>query len=547
MKKIAFLLSLLVSTVAFGQIPTFKVENRVISSINDNLFGQFLEKPSWGGEIGGDAVFDRKTGKIIPDVLKYLKAMNIPIIRFPGGTDVDYYPWYNLIDNVPGKHTKRPAYANYSGNKKATSDNSLGLDNFLNLSEKLHTEPLLVVNIGDAFFKNISIEEAAENAAAMVEYCNGKKAKNSDNSKTDWTEVRKKNGRKSPWHVTYFEIGNEPRFFKAMKQAGNSDSLINHYMDCLEAIANAMLAKDSTIKIITDGEINEVSELMYSRLGNKIDMLAYHIYMPWGIAEVKKSGEVFPLKDLSATDIWNAWVTTPAIDSITNQTAFKVEQSYADVLKTPYPIALTEWNWNGWWDPKVTKDAALNSRFAKGIGVAGFLNAMMRESDRIKMGCQSMLVGTVWDITAIRVDVTQKEAVRFFPTGRIAGFYSRFHGDKSLQVSSTDLPLYNQPFEMTLIKPTKKASFLDAVATKTKHKLFFTIINRNLNKDIEIKLDLSSFNFKSKAIHHLISAKDVAIDASVYEEDIPLRISNNIIRITIPKHSVSVFEFNLRK
>jgi len=52
-----------------------------------------LEKPSWEGEISGDGAFDKNTGKVSPDVLDYLKEMNIHIIRYLGGAYNDYYQW----------------------------------------------------------------------------------------------------------------------------------------------------------------------------------------------------------------------------------------------------------------------------------------------------------------------------------------------------------------------------------------------------------------------------------------------------------------------
>jgi len=547
MRKVLFstLVYLAIHTAGVSQIPVFKIMPQVTAAIDNKLFGQFMEKPSWGGEIGGDAAIGKNTGNVIPEVLGYLKEMNIPIVRYPGGTDVDYFPWYNLIDNVPSHHKQRPAYRNYCGDKKITSDNRLGLDKFLVLCEELKTEPLLVVNIGDAFFKNISIEEAAANAAGMVAYCNARTTAQLPKGMINWVDVRKANGHPKPYNVKYFEVGNEPwLFFDRLPKDYNRSESIVHYMNCLEAIVDAMRAVDPDIQIITDGEIKEVVEQMKSRMGNKIQYVAFHTYRPWDIREVKKDGRPFPVKQMSEAEIWNAWVSAPVIDTVSGMSRFPLVDSYAQVSQSGYPLACTEWNWNGWWQGQALEDASLNSRYAKGIGAAGFIHALMRDAGNIKIGCQSMLVGNSWDITAIHVDTVTNQA-KFFPTGKVTGFYSRFHGDELLEMESKNLTFFNQPFELNWLKPAPKVAYVDALASRSKTKLYFHAINRDLNNDIEIKLDLSNFRIKPGFTHHKFLSKDVKTDELGFFVDDKLTTEGPIVKVVLPKHSVSILEFEI--
>jgi alpha-L-arabinofuranosidase len=518
---------------------------QVTAGIDDKLFGQFMEKPSWGGEIGGDAAIDKNTGKVLPEVLSFLKEMNMPIVRYPGGTDVDYYPWYNLIDNVPGHHKQHPAYRNYCGDNKVTSDNRLGLDQFLALCGDLKTKPLLVVNIGDAFFKNISIEEAATNAAGMVAYCNAGSNAKLPSADVNWAEVRKANGHPKPYKVKYFEVGNEPwLFFERLPKDYNRAEVIANYMNCLEAIVDAMRAVDPDIQIITDGEIMEVVEQMKSRMGNKIQYVAFHTYRPWDISEVKKNGKAFHVKQMTETEIWNAWVSAPATDTASGMSLFPMVDSYARVSKSGYPLACTEWNWNGWWQGQALEDACLNSRFAKGLGAAGFIHALMRDAGNIKIGCQSMLVGNSWDITAIHVDTLTNE-VKFFPTGKVTGFYSRYHGNELLELESKNLTFFNQPFELNWLKPANKVSYIDALATHSKTKLYFHAINRDLNNDIEIKLDISKFRVKPGFIHHKFLSNNLKTDELGFFKDDKLNVQGSEVTVVLPKHSVSILEFEI--
>lgn len=548
-RKLARYAALIIFTVCctsvFAQVNRYTISTKVLAKVEDNIFGQFLEKASWGDEIGADVLIDPHTGKIRPKAYAILKDMHIPIIRFPGGTDIDFYPWYNLIDNVPNKHIVRPPYKYYSGNQNITSDNAFGLDEFLKLSQKLNSQPLLVVNFGDAFFRKISIAEAAKNAAALVTYCNAEQGNIQDSNIINWPQIRRKNGHSKPWKVKYFEIGNEPRYYKSLAQSGNSDSVINHYFNCLNAIVDAMRAVDPSIQIITDGEIKEVAEQMRVRTGDKIQMLAYHTYRPWAIDSVVKNDKTVDVKLLSNEDIWKSWVAVPSLNPKSGQSEFAIVDSYADVVKKDYPIAITEWNWNGWWGKKLEKDINFDSPYAKGLGAAGFLHAIIRGSDRIKMGCQSLLVGKAWGITAIRVS-PQSNEVNQYPTGKVNALYARYHGNNLLQTAAINPNFYVQPYQMTLIKPHSKVAYLDLVATQRNKKLFVHIINRNLNDDGKFDLDLSEFKIRTRYKCHLLTASDITNQNLGTISHIKGKLKPTNSEFSVPKHSVAVFEFDLK-
>ena len=66
-----------------------RVTGHVLHPVSENLFGQFLEKPSWGNETGPEAALLPGAHRLDPRVETLLQAMEIPVVRFPGGTDVD--------------------------------------------------------------------------------------------------------------------------------------------------------------------------------------------------------------------------------------------------------------------------------------------------------------------------------------------------------------------------------------------------------------------------------------------------------------------------
>ena len=82
---------LLVCGPAVGGEPdaSYRLENRTLHRIDPKLFGHFMERPSWG-EVGIEGGLVPGGRELQPGVLERLQKLRIPILRFPGGTDVDY-------------------------------------------------------------------------------------------------------------------------------------------------------------------------------------------------------------------------------------------------------------------------------------------------------------------------------------------------------------------------------------------------------------------------------------------------------------------------
>ena len=108
------------------------VSDTVLHEIDPRLFGQFMERPSWG-EIGPEAAVIPGTHQLRPEARQLLRRMRIPIARFPGGTDVDYIDWRDMIDNVPGREGGRPITVGHQGDRVT---NYFGYDEFLQFCEE---------------------------------------------------------------------------------------------------------------------------------------------------------------------------------------------------------------------------------------------------------------------------------------------------------------------------------------------------------------------------------------------------------------------------
>ena len=525
---------------------SFRVKKEVLHGINPRLFGQFMERPSWG-EIGVEGARVPGTRRLQPAVMKLLADMAIPVIRFPGGTDVDFMDWRDMVDNIPGRAAERPVSTGHRGHRVT---NYFGYDEFLQFCEDVGAEALLVVNFRDALLKKKPLKEAAQHAAALVAYCNAPVGANLPEGMVDWPSLRARNGRTEPYKVKYFQIGNETWAFVRQLKELVPEAAPMFYAESLAVYIDAMRSVDPSIQIIVDGHDGDMSgivEQVNGRLKDKIDYFATHFYTPWAITNVTRDGREVPAHEIPAGEIWNAWVAVTWFDA--NGQSILNHPGINAARRRGYKVAVTEWNWNGWWR-RSGPGPALDSSFAKGLGAAGYLHAFMRSADVIELGCQSMLVGNAWGIDAVRADAEGKVPPFYMPTGQVTMLYSKHHGDALLALESRNVPAYEQPYRMGGIRPSQKVAVIDALATADEKRLYFHAINRCFETSLDVTIDVSAFDrLDGRAVHHLLEGRlndtpgpdQTRQIGRIRQGDI--LFDGKALKVTLPERSISCIEF----
>jgi alpha-N-arabinofuranosidase len=453
-----------------------------------------------------------------------------------------------MISHVPGRGADRPVSIGHKGHKVT---NNFGYDEFLRLCKRLGAEPIIVVGLCQAHQGKKPLAEAALEAAGLVAYCNARRGTKLPEGMLDWPSVRALNGHREPYGVKYWQIGNETwSYFKKLKKVP-SGGAAQHYADCVMAFARAMLAVDPDIVFIVDGygPTYEATRLVRDQLGDKLRHFVFHDYLPWAIGKtVEKNGKPVAVDELSVSDIWYTWVATPYIDD--DGLSYFSEPIMDEARREGFKVAVTEWNWNGWWTrPK----GALNSSLAKGIGAAGFLHALMRSADVIEIGCQSMLVGKSWSISAILADPEAKAPPYYMPCGQATMLYSRHHGPKLLALEATGVPTYVQPIKMEGIRARDKVAYLDALVTASDQTVFFHVINRHFDEAIEVNIDVTDVGrFTGKARHYVLTGRlhnepgpgqsrqvaDITHSDTTYD--------GRVLKVALPARTVSCIEMYRR-
>jgi alpha-L-arabinofuranosidase len=525
----------------------FTISDQRLFNIDTKIFGNFLERPSWGGEIGVEGALIPGTHELQPEVLTRLKEMQIPILRFPGGSDVDYVDWRDMIDNVPGRPPGERPISTPRGSQVA---NNFGYDEYLRLCEDLRIEMHLVVNFADAFLKRKPLAEAALQAASMVAYCNAPIHTPLPDGMVDWPAVRAKNGHPEPYQAKYWEIGNENWFFvnTLQSQGLDFDEIDRWYLECLATYVEAMLAVDPTLRILVDVQFKRDSlmESIRAKLGHKVQYFVEHVYTPWSISEVLKDGQNYAIEALTDEDVWSTWVVVPDLNG-NGESVFN-SNILNQARRLGYKLGITEWNWNGWWSFNYTPGDKWppDSNLARGIGAAGYLHAFMRAGDAIEVGSQSLTVGNRWGITGIRADRNAETPAYYLPTGQVIMFYAKHHGDWLLQMQSKNVPTYRQPFQMGGLRPAEKVAYIDALATADDKTIYFHAVNRHFSEDLPIIIDLSAFSgLPDSATQYLFEGRlHNAPQAGESQEvgwfkEQGIRLEGSLVRMTLPKRSIS--------
>lgn len=133
----------------------------------------------------------KENGEFDSRMVESLKTMGLPLLRFPGGTYANRYEWKRAIGPLESR-------GGMHGWKHIPDDNRFGPDEAAKLVELTGGENVFVVNLN----------MGARYAADWVEYMNCDVGEN-PNGGIDWAAVRASNGRTKPYHVKYWEIGNE--------------------------------------------------------------------------------------------------------------------------------------------------------------------------------------------------------------------------------------------------------------------------------------------------------------------------------------------------
>lgn len=260
MRNYPFIIVAALCSMAAGAIGSQDVHFMTIDAQGDSgkisrhIYGHFAEHLGRG--IYDGIWTENDQGQFSPneDVFEALKELGIPNLRWPGGCFADYYFWKDGI----GPLEERPSVVNnlWGG---VTENNAVGTHEFLNLTEELGAEPIVVGNVGSG-----TVQEMAE----WWQYINHAGI-------SPMAKLRRENGRETPWNVRFWGVGNESWGCGGHMTPDYYADLYRRFSTFLHPYPNVRPFRIATGA--AGGDFNW-TEVVMQRAGNRIDGIDLHHY-----------------------------------------------------------------------------------------------------------------------------------------------------------------------------------------------------------------------------------------------------------------------------
>jgi alpha-N-arabinofuranosidase len=256
------------------------------------------------------------------DVVQAIRDVHPAVLRWGGSTcDPGGYRWKNGI----GDRDHRTPFPNKVWGR--IDPNDVGIDEFCQLCELTGVEPLICLSFSDG----------PQSAGDLVAYCNGE-------TSTTWGTKRAANGHAAPYHIKYWQVGNEI--------SGDDANYLSRFGD----FAQAMKGADPSVRLMSSFP----TQKLLDRAGKDLAYICPHHYTP----------------DLAGCD-----------RDLGNLTRMIASTTGCSQIK----IAVTEWNVTGSdWGLGRGKMLTLDSALLN----ARYLHVLMRHSDKAEIACRSNLANS---------------------------------------------------------------------------------------------------------------------------------------------------------
>lgn len=447
-----------------------------IGEVENRVFGSFVEhlgRCVYDGLYEPDHPLADANG-FRSDVMALIQALNIPIIRYPGGNFVSGYRWEDGIGPVE----ERPKRLDLAW--RTLEDNQIGINEFAKWCKLVGSEVMLAVNLGT---------RGVEAALDLLEYCNHP-------SGSYLSDLRIAHGAKDPHNIKVWCLGNE---MDGPWQTGHKTA--EEYGRLAIETANAMKALDPSIKLVSCGSSSskmptfpvwEVETLTHTY--DAVDYVSLHQY--------------FGNRD---GDTANFLACTLETDHF-----IKTVIAACDYVKAKKrgkkDIMLSFDEWNVWYHNNTTDNDAMKNRpwqkaphllediytFEDALVAGCVLITFFKHADRLKMACLAQLINVIAPIMTEHGGGACMQTI-YFPFMH-ASLYGR--GTALLPVVMS--PKYD-------CKDFTDVPILETVAVFNAENEEITLfaVNRDLHEDMLVELNLKGLDGYKPFEHIVLESNDL--------------------------------------
>jgi alpha-N-arabinofuranosidase len=440
---------------------------RIRADLDRHILGSFVEhlgRCVYGGVYDPGSKLADANG-FRKDFIAEVKDLGVPLIRYPGGNFISGYHW---LDSV-GPKKDRPTVLDRAWNSIET--NQFGTNEFMDWCKLVGAEPLMGFNFGT---------EPAEMAAALVEYCSIEKG-------TKWSDLRRQHGYEKPHNVKYWCMGNEMDGWwqighMTAREYGRKAADTARQIRVIDPNAKLIACGSSTPELPTYLEWDrEVLEECY----DVVDGISLHRYF----------GNTPPTSGNSS-----ARFLAMNLDMERQIHEIAAVCDYVQGLKkTQKQLWLSFDEWNVWYRARSGDAVDGHRTFAPhlleevynledALLVGGFLNSLMRQSDRVKVACLAQLVNVIAPLVTNETGVLRQTT--YYPYSW-ALKYARGQV-LDLAVESETYPIKPDGLEADLAR-SGDVPYVDVTATSDPqgNQVCVFMLNRDLENERELVLDWS--------------------------------------------------------
>ena len=447
----------------------------ITGEIDKRIYGSFIEhlgRAVYGGiyEPGHPMANEQGFRK---DVLESVKKLGVPIVRYPGGNFVSGFNWEDSVGPVD-KRPKRLDLAWFT-----TETNEVGLHEFADWAKNAGSDIMYAINLGT---------RGPEQARDVVEYANHP-------SGSKFSDMRISNGRKDPFNIKLWCLGNE---MDGPWQMGHKTAY--EYGRVANEAAKMMKWVDPSIECIACGsshsEMPTFGEWEYTMLDEcyeNVDYVSLHRY--YGNPTADTPGFLARAMDMD--------------DFI--KTVISICDAVKGKKHSKHTVNLSFDEWNVWYhsseqDKEIWKMDKWNRalpllediyNFEDALLVGSMLITLLKNADRVKVACLAQLVNVIAPI------MTRNGGGCWAQTT----YYPFMHASKFGRGVSLKTLISSPVYDCS---DYEGVPYIDAIATRDdKGNVTVFCVNRDMKEDYELAIDLRSFGNLKLAEHIMLHHDDV--------------------------------------
>ncbi len=450
-----------------------------VAEVDKRIYGSFIEHL---GRAVYDGIYQPGNPKsdengFRRDVIEMVKELGVPIVRYPGGNFVSSFVWEDSVGPVE----LRPRRLELAWQSLET--NAVGVNEFAGWTKKAGADLMMAVNLGT---------RGIADACNLLEYCNHPGG-------TKYSDMRISHGVKEPHNIKVWCLGNE---MDGPWQQGHKT--MHEYGRLAEETGKVMKIIDPTIELVSCGSsyremptfpeweaatlecTYDVADYvsLHQYYGNEADDTADFLaksddmdeFIKTVIAtcdyiKAKKRGR----KNINLSfDEWNVW--------------FHSKEKEMDIREnTPWQIA-----------PPMLEDIYT---FEDALLVGLMLITLMKHADRVKIACLAQLVNVIAPI------MTEQGGG---PAWRQTIFYPFMHASRYGR-GMVLRPVIQTPVHDTSEHENVTDIVSVAVYSEEKEELTIFAVNRNIDEDIQVMIDVRGMEGYQIKEHIVLENSDMKL------------------------------------